>query len=50
MVDREDFDEFLRARAEAAGADRATPAPSCGSTAKTERPSVVYRDKASSEE
>lgn len=49
MVDREDFDEFLRARAEGAGAARAT-----GTYLRIERdatgPRVIYRDKLSGEE
>lgn len=49
MVDREDFDEFLRARAEGAGAVRAT-----GTYLRIERdatgPRVIYRDKLSGEE
>jgi geranylgeranyl reductase len=49
MVDREDFDEFLRARAARAGATRLT-----GTYQRIERAdgttSVVYRDKASGEE
>lgn len=49
MVDREDFDEFLRARAAGAGATRLT-----GTFLRVERDaqgtSVVWRDKASGEE
>lgn len=49
MVDREDFDEFLRARAAGAGATRLT-----GTFLRIERDaqgtSVVWRDKASGEE
>jgi geranylgeranyl reductase len=49
MVDREDFDAFLRDRAGAAGADRAT-----GTYRRVERDAagthVVYRDKDSGEE
>ncbi len=49
MVDREHFDEFLRLRADEAGADRFT-----GTFRRIERtedgPSVIYRDKASGEE
>ncbi|MEO0362177.1 MAG: geranylgeranyl diphosphate reductase [Pseudomonadota bacterium] len=49
MVDREHFDEFLRARAAAAGATRFT-----GSFVRIERdedgPRVVYREKASGKE
>ncbi|MBL3704328.1 geranylgeranyl diphosphate reductase [Sulfitobacter sp. BDSS02] len=48
MVDREHFDEFLRHRAEGAGATRLT-----GTFVKVDRngpnPSVVYREKASGE-
>ena len=49
MVDRKDFDPFLRARAEAAGAARLT-----GTFTRVEREEgacfVVYRDKATGEE
>lgn len=49
MVDREDFDEFLRERAAEAGAERMT-----GTYKRVERDEagthVVYRDKASAEE
>ena len=49
MVDREDFDEFLRVRAEAAGAVRAT-----GTYRRIEREhgqvKVIYRDKVSGNE
>jgi len=49
MVDRKDFDEFLRARAEGAGATRLT-----GTYLRIERDAtetaVIYRDKASGEE
>ncbi len=49
MVDREDFDEFLRVRATTAGADRLT-----GTYLRIERDAmgthVVWRDKASGEE
>lgn len=49
MVDREDFDEFLRERAAEAGAERMT-----GTYKRVERDAagthVVYRDKASGEE
>ncbi|MDT8325774.1 MAG: geranylgeranyl diphosphate reductase [Roseovarius sp.] len=49
MVDRDRFDEFLRARAAAAGASRVT-----GTFLRIERDngttSVIYRDKASGEE
>jgi geranylgeranyl reductase len=49
MVDREHFDEYLRARAASAGADRLT-----GTWLRNERDAggthVVYRDKASGEE
>jgi geranylgeranyl reductase len=49
MVDREDFDEFLRVRAADAGATRAT-----GTYLRIERDgdgtAVIYRDKASGEE
>ncbi|MGR3313092.1 geranylgeranyl diphosphate reductase [Roseovarius indicus] len=49
MVDREDFDEFLRERAAGAGAERMT-----GTYKRVERDEagthVVYRDKASGEE
>lgn len=49
MVDREHFDEFLRNRANQAGADRFT-----GTFLRIERsesgPTVVYRDKATREE
>jgi geranylgeranyl reductase len=49
MVDREDFDEFLRVRAAKAGADRKT-----GTFLRIDRQSgatrVIYRDKASGEE
>ena len=49
MVDREHFDEFLRTRAAAAGADRFT-----GTFLRIERdeagPTVVYRDKQTREE
>lgn len=49
MVDRKDFDPFLRARAEAAGAERVT-----GTFLRIERDGkakhVVYRDKDSGEE
>ncbi len=49
MVDREHFDEFLRRRAQSAGAQRRT-----GTFLRIERndrgPSVVYRDKESKEE
>ena len=49
MVDREDFDEFLRARAANAGAERLT-----GTWLRIERDdagtAVIYRDKASGEE
>ena len=49
MVDREDFDEFLRTRAAGAGAVRAT-----GTYLRIDRdeggPTVVYRDKASGNE
>ena len=49
MVDREHFDEYLRARAAAAGADRLT-----GTWLRNERDAagthVVYRDKATGEE
>lgn len=49
MVDREHFDEFLRNRANEAGADRFT-----GTFLRIERsesgPTVVYRDKATREE
>lgn len=49
MVDREHFDEFLRNRANQAGADRFT-----GTFLRIERnesgPAVVYRDKATREE
>jgi geranylgeranyl reductase len=49
MVDREHFDEFLRVRANQAGADRFT-----GTFLRIERdengPAIVYRDKASREE
>jgi geranylgeranyl reductase len=49
MVDREHFDEFLRARAAAAGAERVT-----GTWLRNERDGegthVVYRDKATGEE
>ena len=49
MVDRADFDEFLRARAEGAGAARAT-----GTYLRIGRdatgPRVIYRDKLSGEE
>uniref|UniRef100_UPI003B51578A geranylgeranyl diphosphate reductase n=1 Tax=Roseovarius indicus TaxID=540747 RepID=UPI003B51578A len=49
MVDREDFDEFLRERAAEAGAERMT-----GTYKRVERDEagthVVYRDKASGEE
>ena len=49
MVDREDFDEFLRERAAGAGAERMT-----GTHKRVERDEagthVVYRDKASGEE
>ena len=48
MVDREHFDEFLRARAEAAGADRIT-----GTFVRIERdgehPEVLYRPKGADE-
>jgi geranylgeranyl reductase len=49
MVDREDFDEFLRERAARAGAERVT-----GTYKRIERdatgPRVIYRDKASGAE
>ncbi|WP_093037637.1 geranylgeranyl diphosphate reductase [Roseovarius azorensis] len=49
MVDRKDFDEFLRARAAGAGATRVT-----GTYLRIDRsdatPAVLYRDKASGEE
>ena len=49
MVNREDFDEFLRVRAADAGPDRRT-----GTFLRVERPEghpvVIYRDKASGEE
>ncbi|WP_306116517.1 MULTISPECIES: geranylgeranyl diphosphate reductase [unclassified Roseovarius] len=49
MVNREDFDEFLRVRAADAGADRLT-----GTFLRIDRPDgtpkVIYRDKASGEE
>ncbi|MDU9006631.1 geranylgeranyl diphosphate reductase [Sedimentitalea todarodis] len=49
MVDRKDFDEFLRVRATAAGADRRS-----GTFLRIERDTgctqVIYRDKASGEE
>lgn len=48
MVDRENFDEFLRARAQSAGADRCT-----GTFLRIERgetTKLVYRDKISSNE
>jgi geranylgeranyl reductase len=49
MVDRKDFDPFLRARAAAAGADYFT-----GTFVRIERPEgtpvVIYRDKATQEE
>ena len=49
MVDREHFDEFLRQRAQKAGADRFT-----GTFLRIERdeggPSIVYRDKETREE
>ncbi|WP_428511758.1 geranylgeranyl diphosphate reductase [Roseovarius sp.] len=49
MVDREDFDEFLRVRAEAAGAVRAT-----GTYRRIERENgqvkVIYREKVSGDE
>ena len=49
MVDREHFDEFLRARAASAGATRVT-----GTYLRVDRagdaPAVIYRDKASGEE
>jgi len=49
MVDREHFDEFLRARAAQAGAERVT-----GTYLRIDRasdaPAVIYRDKASGEE
>ncbi|MGX0877651.1 geranylgeranyl reductase [Roseovarius sp. MBR-154] len=49
MVDREHFDEFLRARAGRAGAERVT-----GTYLRIDRaggaPAVIYRDKASGEE
>ncbi|SEM81064.1 geranylgeranyl reductase [Roseovarius tolerans] len=49
MVDREHFDEFLRARAASAGAKRVT-----GTYLRIDRagdaPAVIYRDKASGEE
>ena len=49
MVDREHFDEFLRVRANEAGAERFT-----GTFLRIERdengPAIVYRDKASREE
>ena len=49
MVNREDFDEFLRDRADKAGADRLT-----GTFLRIERvdglPNVFYRDKASGQE
>jgi hypothetical protein len=42
MVDRKDFDPFLRQRAAKAGAD-ASPAPSCGSSAMAARPCDLSR-------
>ncbi len=49
MVNREDFDEFLRVRATEAGADRLT-----GTFLRIDRPEgqpqVIYRDKATGEE
>jgi len=49
MVDREHFDEFLRARSAQAGAERVT-----GTYLRIDRasdaPAVIYRDKASGEE
>ncbi|MEO1679055.1 MAG: geranylgeranyl diphosphate reductase [Pseudomonadota bacterium] len=49
MVDREHFDEFLRTRAEEAGADRYTGTYR-GIDRDGARPAVIYRDKATGEE
>ncbi len=48
MVDREDFDDFLRVRAAEAGAERVTGTYT-GITRESGHPTVHYRDKASGE-
>jgi geranylgeranyl reductase len=50
MVDREDFDEFLRARAARAGAVRREGTFQRIARDAEGRPSVIYRDKATGEE